>query len=290
MKIIRKNPRKVMDRSVRKKMFKRKSRNGVKTRTLIVRSWWALRGVAAGFLILVLLYWGYLGVEKVIAFPFLAVKVIEVKGCQEIDSNSVVLLFGVRLGEPLLRVDLKKVRDRLLTHPVIKDAFVVRELPDTLRITIEERTPAAALMGRDFALVDIEGVVLSYPAAYTGNYPVITGVTSIPEVGDVALEAVPALEAMRDMISSGFPGKERISELRVCGERFLVSLTGSGTLLVLPRGKVPAALARLTQFVKSGFFDVRAPGYDLRFDGRVVALPERTVASENPGRISLLGG
>ena len=290
MRISRKKTGRVRDRSVRKTAVKRKSRSGIKIRPLIVRSWWAFRGAMAGSLVLALLYAGFLGVEKVISFPSLAVKAIEVTGCRGVDPDGLVLLSGMRLGDPLLKVDLKKVRARLLSHPVVKNVSVVRELSGTLRITIEERTPAAALMNRDFALVDEEGIVLSHPASYSGNYPVITGITSIPEEGKVAHEAVAALEVLREMISSGFPDGGRISELRISPDRFLVSLTGSGTLLVLPRGNVPAAMLRLSRFVKSGHFDVRAPGYDLRFEGRVVALPERTVANGSPGGIPFAGG
>jgi len=290
MRTTRKKPGRVMDRSVRKKAVKLKNRSGVKIRPLIIRSWWALRGVVAGSLILGLLYTGYLGVEKVISFSSLAVKTIEVEGCRGVDPDRLVLLSGMRLGDPLLKVDLKKVRARLLSHPVVKDVSVVRELPGTLRITIEERTPAAALMNRDFALVDREGVVLSHPASYSGNYPVITGIVSIPEEGKVASEAVAALEALGEMISSGFPDGGRISELRISPDRFLVSLTGSGTLLVLPRKNVPAAMARLGRFVESGHFDIQAPGYDLRFEGRVVALPERKVANGSQRGIPFAGG
>ncbi len=290
MRAFRKKNGRTKGQPVRKKVVIKRTRSGVKTRILFVRSWWALRGVAAGTLILALMYGGYLGVEKVIASPSLTVKVIEVEGCRGIDPDILIRLSGARPGEPLLRVDLRKVRARVLTHPVVKNASVVRKLPDTIRITIEERTPAAALLDRDFALVDMEGVVLSHPAAFTGEYPVITGVTPVPEAGNVALEAVAALTVMKDIISSGLPGVETISELHVSKERILVFLTGTGTLLVFPRGEAPAALGRLARFVKSGFFDARAPGYDLRFDGRVVALPERTGSRENPGDISLAGG
>jgi hypothetical protein len=95
---------------------------------------------------------------------------------------------------------------------------------------------------------------------------------------------------MKEMISSGLTGGEGISELNVSEKRILVSLAGSGTVLVLPRENARAALARLVRLMESGFFDARAPGYDLRFEGRVVALPERTGTGKNLKNISLAGG
>jgi cell division septal protein FtsQ len=290
MKAFRKKSWKTRETPARKKLAMKRGRSGVKVRTLLVRSWWVLRGAAAGTLILALLYAGYVGVEKVISSPSLTVRIIKVEGCRGIDPDSVVRLSGTSPGDPLLKVDLKKVRDRVLTHPAIRDASVVRKLPDTIRIAIEERTPAAALLGRDFALVDKEGVVIARSAAFTDNYPVITGVAPIPEPGQVAPEAAVVLGVMKEMISSGLTGGEGISELNVSEKRILVSLAGSGTVLVLPRENARAALARLVRLMESGFFDARAPGYDLRFEGRVVALPERTGTGKNLKNISLAGG
>jgi cell division septal protein FtsQ len=290
MRSTRKKPGRIMDRPARKKTVRKKEASRVKVRALALRSWWALRGIAAGFLVLTLLYAGYLGLEKAILFPSLAVRTIEVEGCRAVDPDSLVQRSGMRVGEPLLKVDLKKVRARLITHPVLKDASVVRELPGTLRILVQERTPAAALMNREFALVDMEGVVLSRQVPYTGNYPIITGVKQIPEEGKVAPEAVAALEVMKDIILSGFPDGGRISELSIAPDRFLVSLTGSGTLLILPRRNVPEAMGRLHRFVESGHFDIQAPGYDLRFKGRVIALPERNVARGTPRGAPFAGG
>lgn len=290
MKIRRTKKGKVRRGLFAKKMPARKNKNDARTRTLIVRSWWVLRGIAAGFLALALIYVFYIGTGKVITLPALAVKTIHVEGFRGIDSEDVVRMSGIRIGQPLLRIDLKEVRGRVIRHPVVRDAAVVRELPDTIRIAIEERTPAAVVMDRDFSFVDMEGVVLSHSTVYTGDFPIITGVNSIPGTGKVALEALPALDAMRDLTSSGFLSADKISELRISSEQLLVSLTGNGTLLILPRGDVNAAFMKLARFMERGLFDARAPGYDLRFEKRIVVMPERTVSSSGMGTIPLAGG
>jgi hypothetical protein len=290
MKIRRTTNGKVRGRQVLKKTSAAKDRDGAKTRILIIRSWWVLRGVAVGCFLLVLFYAVYVGAGNLIALPSLALRTIHVEGCREVDSKIMVRISGVRIGQAILKVDLKEVRDRVIRHPIVKDAAVVRELPDTLRITIEERTPVAAVMDREFALLDMDGVVLSHPAAYTDGFPIITGIKSVPEEGKVALEALPTLEAMRDLIASGFLSADRISELRARGDRLLVSLTGSGTLLILPRDDVRTALIKLTRLMEKGLFDAGAPGYDLRFPGRIVVMPEKTASGGGKRSISLAGG
>jgi cell division septal protein FtsQ len=263
-----------------KKTFARRGRRGEKFKDFFIRSWWVLRGVAAGTIMLGLFYAVYLGSGKIVELPSLAVRAIQVKGCVQIESGNVIRMSGVQVGQPLLKVDLEEIRDRVIRHPVVKDATVVREFPDTIRITVSERTPAAAVMDHDFAIVDREGVVLFHPALYTDDYPVITGVTSIPDTGKVVMEALDALDALEELAVAGFPGMDSISELNTSDDRLLVSLTGNGTMLVLPRGDIQSALWKLTRIMEAGFFDTRAPGYDLRFQGRVVVMPERIVTGE----------
>lgn len=277
-------------RPARKSSFKRKGIDGQKVRTFFVRSWWVLRGAAAGSLVLGILYGGYLGVERMISSPYLAVKDIQVQGCRQIEAESLVRLSGVRPGEPLVRVDIARVRERLLVHPVVKDVSVVREMPDTIRILVVERTPAAAILDGGFSIVDAEGMVLARQEIFGGQLPVITGVGAVPDPGRVAAKAVGALRAIDQMASSGFPERERISEVRVKGERLLVFLTGGGTMLVLPSRDVAGALSRLARFIQAGVFDPEAPGYDLRFAGRVVALPESSVEKGKRGKNSFAGG
>ena len=95
---------------------------------------------------------------------------------------------------------------------------------------------------------------------------------------------------MRDLTSSGYLTVDRISELRISPEHLLVSLTGSGTLLILPRRDVRTAFMRLARFMERGLFDTRGPGYDLRFQGRIIVMPERTVSRSGIRDIPLAGG
>ena len=66
---------------------------------------------------------------------------------------------GARPSQAL--VDVGAIRERLLHYGWVKDARVLRRLPDTLVIDIVERTPAALWQNKgQLALIDAEGVVL----------------------------------------------------------------------------------------------------------------------------------
>jgi len=252
----------------------RKKRTGSDVRQYLIRGWWIFRGAAAGVLILGALYAGYLGFGEVTELDSLAVKSIEVDGCKAVQPDSIRRISGVVQGDPLLKVDLGRVRQRVIGHPRVKDATVVREFPHTLRITVLERISAAVILDRVFAMVDAEGVVLNLPAAYPEGYPVITGVSEPLEPGRKVAEAMPAIEVLGAISRSGLFGPERISELRVKGDTVQVSLMNSGTVLVLGRGDAEEQVKKLGRLMEAGVFDARSAGYDLRYDGRVVGMAE----------------
>jgi cell division protein FtsQ len=64
-------------------------------------------------------------------------------GRQETTSGDVLAALNVRIGEPILGVDLVAARERLLALPWVESATIERELPDTLHVRIEESTPLA---------------------------------------------------------------------------------------------------------------------------------------------------
>ena len=253
----------------------RKKRAGPPVRQYLVRCWWILRGAVVGALALGILYGAYLGAGKIIELDSLSVRTIDISGCQNIPPDSIRRLTGILEGEPLLKIDLKKVRRKVVSHPAVKDATVVRELPGTLRISVQERVSAAVVLGREFALVDSEGVVLSLHASYPEGYPVITGITESMEAGRMIMEAQPAMEVLRNISRSGFIGPERISELVMDGNLVRVSLMGSGTVLVLRNGDTDNQMKKLVRLMEAGVFDARSAGYDLRFKDRVISMPER---------------
>ena len=250
----------------------------------MVRTWWILRGAAVGVVLLAVLYGGYLGVGQIVTLESLSVKNITVEGCQKMSPDSIIVLSGVSKGEPLLKVDLAEIRTRVLRHPSVRDATVVRELPDTLRISVLERTPVAAVMGHDFSLVDMAGIVVETVPAYREGYPLITGSVGSVQPGRQVVDALPALEVLRELVASGLIGADRVSELTTGKDTVRVSLVESGTVLVFSYRNIEAQVDRLARLVEAGAFDARSAGYDLRFEGRVIGLAEnREHAGRSPG-------
>ncbi|MEW5773829.1 MAG: FtsQ-type POTRA domain-containing protein [Thermodesulfobacteriota bacterium] len=71
-----------------------------------------------------------------------ALRQVEVRGMDRLTAEEVVVLAGVEQGGSLLDVSIAEVMDRLAAYPWIASATVRRELPDCLRITVQEKAPA----------------------------------------------------------------------------------------------------------------------------------------------------
>ena len=276
-------------RTARRKSSVKRKESGRSMRIAAVRAWWILRGVLVGLFLAALIYGGWFGVRIVISHPSLSVKRIVVQGGGELSEDKVRALSGIRLGQPLLTLDLKAVQRRIAGHPRIKNAVVVRQLPDTIQIRIEDRRPSAMVIGDTFYLVDMEGVVLASGVKHSGDYPLITGAGGAWEQGEVAAEALPGVRLLTGFSAFGLMGYDRISEVRLSGKgTAFVSLVDSGVVLVMKTDGSPDQFARLAGLMESNNYDVGAAGYDLRFDGRVIRLPGRVMTDE--GKATPTGG
>ncbi|MDD5557660.1 MAG: FtsQ-type POTRA domain-containing protein [bacterium] len=96
---------------------------------------------------------------------------IEVRNADLLGREEIVSLAGLKVGDDLLAADIRSIRERLRSHPDIRDAVVRRRIPGTVSIRVVERVPVAAVCrpeggqpagaDRRRAVVDEEGIVLS---------------------------------------------------------------------------------------------------------------------------------
>jgi cell division protein FtsQ len=114
---------------------------------------------------------------------------------------------GIRPGTPLARVDTAAAASRVERLAPVLSARVTRSFPDTVVITVRQRTPALAVAGPGgYALVDSAGVTVSTAAQPPAGLPVL--MTPPPVLRDspvvrVAATVVLSLPAwLRDRVRS----------------------------------------------------------------------------------------
>jgi cell division protein FtsQ len=169
---------------------------------------------------------------------------------------------------PQALVDADAIRQRLLRFGWVKDARVLRRLPDTLVIDIVERRPAALWQNKgQLALIDADGIVLDrVPVDRMPDLPLLIGPGANSQERELAslMAAVPTLRP------------QLASATWVGGRRWDLNFQ-SGETVALPEGYGPASVA-LSKFARvdrqSSLLGRGIVRFDLRVPGKmIVRLP-----------------
>jgi cell division protein FtsQ len=169
---------------------------------------------------------------------------------------------------PQALVDAGAIRERLLRFGWVKDARVLRRLPDTLVIDIVERKPAALWQSQgQLALIDSEGIVLDrVPVDRMPDLPLLIGPGANAQEQELSglMAAVPTLKP------------QLASATWVGGRRWDLNFQ-SGETVSLPEGYQAASVA-LDKFAKAdkqnGLLGRGMVRFDLRVPGKmIVRLP-----------------
>lgn len=86
------------------------------------------------------------------------IKTVKITNNHNVTREEVLALAGVSTGTNLFQLDRELTRRSVKMHPMVKDAQVIRHLPATIEIKINERKSWAVIPYNDlFLLVDDEG-------------------------------------------------------------------------------------------------------------------------------------
>lgn len=176
------------------------------------------------------------GIDRLAIAAGFGVKKITVTGQLHATDAAITAALGAGPETMMLGFDTDAAKSRLEAVPWIRHAQVMRLLPSTLQVVVEERAPFAVWQknGQTY-VVDAEGVVLA-PAhrdAYAG-LPFVVG----EGAGTNAAALVEQLAAHDEL-------KQKIlAAIRVGDRRWTLKLV-SGTEIMLPDDNVPEALASL---------------------------------------------
>lgn len=187
------------------------------------------------------------------------VRNIHVQGATPMAERAVLEAAGLSIGQPILDVDLDKVRKSVEGVGWVRDAQIVRLLPDTLVVAVSQRETLAVWQNRGRTWV-IDSSGRPIPEADAGRFPELPLI-----VGDGANEgAAQILQAVQSRPRL----VERLEAIvRVDGRRWDLRLKDGG-LVQLPAVEEESALIQLDQLdrrqriLELGFerIDLREPG------------------------------
>lgn len=151
------------------------------TRAKTVAKWTALMRLSGVITGAALIGWVIvMGVEHSGPFlrQWLEINKVTVDGVRRIDKQEVVGLINLKPGTPLHHVVTSAIKERVESHPWVKEATVARVPFHELHISVIERTPAAVIrVGSESVLSDEGGHVLGRLAqSDDDSLPMVTGV------------------------------------------------------------------------------------------------------------------
>ncbi len=137
---------------------------------------------------------------------------IEATGNTELSRPDLLRVFGSDLGRNIFFVPLARREAALEAEPWVRHATVMRLLPHTLRVTVQERTPVAFVrVGRAIELVDGDGVLLPMAPATLASrhdsFPVVVGL----DPGSPPESRAARMHVYRQFVAALDAGSEKVS-------------------------------------------------------------------------------
>jgi cell division protein FtsQ len=170
----------------------------------------------------------------------LGIAKVNIQGRTNVTDEQIYDALGAREGVSIFAFDTASARDRLLQYGWIREARVMRLLPATLVVELEERTPFAIWReGGESVAIDASGRVLGKAEATA--FPLLP-VVSGPGAASPAREIVEEIRVLPELA-----GRIRDIE-RVAGRRWDL-LLDTGLRAKLPAGHAKAALADLNEMI-----------------------------------------
>jgi cell division protein FtsQ len=211
------------------------------------------------------------GVERLAVASGFGVKRITLEGKQNATDAEITNALQAGPDTMMLGFDTDAAKARLEAVPWIRHAQVMRLLPSTLQVVIEERAPYAIWQNKGLTyVVDDDGVVLA--PALREAYPQLPLV-----VGEGAGKNATALYATLDSYAD--LKSKMMAALRVGDRRWTLKLL-SGLEIMLPDDNLDEALKSLTKLEQErGLLDRNIAAVDLRLLDRVTVRLRMAAAS-----------
>jgi cell division protein FtsQ len=215
------------------------------------------------------------GIDHLAIAAGFGVKRVTVTGQLHATDAAITAALGAGPDTMMLGFDTNAAKARLEAVPWIKHAQVMRLLPSTLQVVLEERAPYAVWQNQGQTyVIDTEGVVLA-PAlreAYA-SLPLVVGEGAGKSAAQLFAQLTPFSDLTKDVIAA----------IRVGDRRWTLKLA-SGLEIMLPDDNIAEALTSLAKLDdQHGVLKRDIAAVDLRLLDRVTVRLRETASANQPG-------
>ena len=190
-----------------------------------------------------------------------------VVGRRHTGRDELLAALGTTRGSPILAFDVNLAKERVARLPWVRRVSVERMFPDTILLTVEERTPLALWQNEgSFALIDYEGEVILRDRLDDYRDLMIVVGADAPVHAATLMETLGSQPELLNLVRAA---------VRVGGRRWNLRLNG-GIDVRLPEENANTAWLRLAQYQRShGVLERDVKVVDLR-------LPDRLIVRKSP--------
>jgi cell division septal protein FtsQ len=138
------------------------------------------------------------GYNLIVQWNYLNVKTISVNGNSQLSEEQIIKHSKLYIGENILSMNLSSAKQRLLLHPKIVSAEIIRSFPTSVAINVKEHRPIAILdLGRTFAINYSGAIFIETSSSDFKRIPIIVGFkpSDINSVG--AINSTPFNEVIK---------------------------------------------------------------------------------------------
>jgi cell division protein FtsQ len=192
-------------------------------------------------------------------------KTVHVQGASALATADNIKAAGVFKGQPLIGLDLERLRGRVKQVGWVKEARVVRLLPDTLVISVDERRQMAVWQhaGRSVVIDEHGQAIPEADAARFAALPLVVGAGAADHAGEIL-----PLVAQRPKLMGRLEALVRVDD-----RRWDVRLK-DGSLIQLPAAAEEDALSELERLdQRQRILDLGFERIDLRNPDIVAVRP-----------------
>jgi cell division protein FtsQ len=155
------------------------------------------------------------GLYRLVTSSIFDIKTVEVSGGAHFTSAQITELSGVEKGTNIFRTRTGALKANLESDPYIRIADVKRELPDSIVITVEERSEGMLIQTAQedgaYAVIDFDGMILRLCAKDDlPQLPIVDGLTPIDPAPGAALKVEqadllkPSIDFFQTVEAQGF--------------------------------------------------------------------------------------
>lgn len=127
-------------------------------------------------LILLIVLAVIIGLVVLALSPVFSISTITIKGNKNVTNDEINKKLNVKNGDNIFLKNINEIKNNIKTITYVKDVEIIRSLPSTFIVNIEEREPSFIIeKGLEYAYIDNQGYIIDISQEKREGIPILQG-------------------------------------------------------------------------------------------------------------------